>query len=151
MSYLKQRQTTIFRQGGSPSSLLQERPGPFDPQEGKEAISIDSCALLRATARRRVPVHQRCRISSSAKPRYFARGAARRRFCKNGQAPSIRRRVKRQFQSTLVLSCELQRVAAYPSISDVVSQAAPNHDISRGRRPVGDSERTTRPVRSSEG
>ena len=59
MSYLKQRQNTIFRQGGSPSSLLQERPGPFDPQEGKEAISTDSCALLRATARRRVPVYQR--------------------------------------------------------------------------------------------
>ena len=29
MSYLKQRQTTIFRQGGSPSSLLQERPDQY--------------------------------------------------------------------------------------------------------------------------
>ena len=67
MSYLKQRQTTIFREGGDPSAIPQERPGPFVPRGGKRAISIDSCALLRATARRRVPVYQRCRISSSAK------------------------------------------------------------------------------------
>ena len=117
MSYLKQRQTTIFRQGGSPSSLLQERPGPFDPQEGKEAISIDSCAILRATARRRVPVHQRCRISSSAKPRYFARAATHRRFHNNSQACSFLGGVIAQFRSTPALSCELQRVTADPTIS----------------------------------
>ena len=117
MSYLKQRQTTIFRQGGSPSSLLQERPGLFVPRGGNRSITIDSSAFLRTTARRRIPVHQHGRISSSAKPRYFARAATHRRFHKSGQAFSFLGGVIAQFRSTPALSCELQRVTADPTIS----------------------------------
>ena len=47
--YLKQRQTTIFRQGGDPSAIPQERSGPFDPHDGNRSISNNSgfhpCAL----------------------------------------------------------------------------------------------------------
>jgi hypothetical protein len=146
---LKQRQTTIFRQGGDPSAIPQERPGLFVPRGGNRIIAIDSSALLQAAARRRIPVHQRGRISSSAKPRYFARAATRRRFHKNGQACSFLGGVIGQLRSTPALSCELQRVTADPTISAVESQAAPNHDISPGGRPVVASARTTRPVRSA--
>ena len=45
----KQRQTTIFRQGGDQSATPKEQPGPFDPHDGNDLISNNSglhpCAL----------------------------------------------------------------------------------------------------------